>query len=213
MAVTRDIIGLVLAGGRSSRMGGGDKCLEPLRGRPLLGHVLARLRPQVASMIISANGDPARFASFGLPVVADSEPQFAGPLAGVEAGLAWTAANRPGVSWVVTVPGDTPFIPHDLVARLVDAGGDTGKMVVARSETGVHPVVGLWPVGMAGDLKTALAEVFRKVSRWAEMQGAAEAFFAPVEIDKRRVDPFFNINHPEDLAAAELLLAWEPGAA
>jgi len=213
MAATHDIIGLVLAGGRSSRMGGGDKCLEPLGGKPLLGHVLARLRPQVSGVIINANGEPARLASFGLPVVADSEPEFAGPLAGVEAGLAWVAANRPEVSWVVTVPGDTPFIPHDLVARLVDAESGAGTMVVARSETGVHPVVGLWPVGMAGDLKVALADGFRKVSRWAETQGAAEALFAPVEIDGRRVDPFFNINQREDLAAAEALLAAEPGSA
>jgi molybdopterin-guanine dinucleotide biosynthesis protein A len=206
MAATHDIIGLVLAGGRSSRMGGGDKCLEPLGGKPLLGHVLARLKPQVADMIISANGDPARFASFGLPVVADSESEFAGPLAGIEAGLVWTAANRPEVSWVVTVPGDTPFIPGDLVARLV-AARSGATMAVARSETGVHPVVGLWPVSMASDLRVALADGFRKVSRWAEMQGAAEAVFAPTEIGGRRVDPFFNINRPEDLAAAKALLA------
>lgn len=212
MAATRDIIGLVLAGGRSSRMGGGDKCLELLGGGLLLSHVIARLRPQVADMVISANGDPARFASFGLPVVADSQPEFAGPLAGVEAGLAWAAANRPEVSWLVTVPSDTPFLPGNLVAHLVAAQSGAGSMVVARSATGVHPVVGLWPVGMAGDLKAALADGFRKVSRWAEMQGAAEALFAPAEIHGRQVDPFFNINRPEDLAAAEALLAREPGS-
>ena len=207
MTATRTIIGVVLAGGRSSRMGGGDKCLELLGGRPLLGHVIARLRPQVADMVINANSDPARFAPFGLPVVADSPPELDGPLAGVEAALAWVAANRPGVSWAVTVPGDTPFIPGDLVARLVAAGG--GKMVVARSATGVHPVAALWPVGIADDLKVALADGFRRVSRWAELQSAPEAFFAPVEIDGRPVDPFFNINRPEDLAAAEALLARE----
>ena len=130
----------------------------------------------------------------------------------LEAGLAWGAANRPEVSWVVTVPGDTPFIPGDLVARLVEAQLGAGSMVVARSATGVHPVVGLWPVGMAGDLKAALAGGFRKVSRWAEMQGAAEALFSSAEIDGRQVDPFFNINRPEDLAAAEALLAREPGS-
>jgi len=206
MEASNDIIGVVLAGGRSSRMGGGDKCLQMLGDSPLLAHVIARLKPQVSDIVISANGDPARFAPFGLPVVADTLAEFAGPLAGVEAALAWVAANRPGVSWAVTVPGDTPFFPGDLVARLVDARGGAGTMVVARSETGVHPVAGLWPVGMASDLKVALAGGFRKVSLWAELQGAAEAFFAPVEMDGGQVDPFFNINRPEDLAAAEALL-------
>ncbi|HUU66014.1 MAG TPA: molybdenum cofactor guanylyltransferase MobA [Methyloceanibacter sp.] len=208
MTAPRTIIGVVRAGGRSSRMGGGDKCLELLGGRPLLGHVIARLRRQVADMVISANGDPARFAPFGLPVVADSPPELAGPIAGVEAALAWVAANCPGVSWIVTVPGDSPFIPGDLVARLVGAGR-AGTMAVARSATGVHPVAALWPVGIADDLKVALADGFRRVSRWAELQSAPEAFFAPVEIDGRPVDPFFNINRPEDLAAAEALLARE----
>jgi len=111
MEASNDIIGVVLAGGRSSRMGGGDKCLQMLGDSPLLAHVIARLKPQVSDIVISANGDPARFAPFGLPVVADTLAEFAGPLAGVEAALAWVAANRPGVSWAVTVPGDTPFFP------------------------------------------------------------------------------------------------------
>jgi len=203
-----EIVGIMLAGRRSSRMGGGVKCLQSLGGKPMLAHVLARLRPQVSDIVISANSDG--FAGFGLPVVADSVAGFQGPLAGIEAGLTWVAANRPRATWVVTVPGDTPFIPGDLVRRLANADRAAGTMVVARSETGVHPVVGLWPVTMAVDLRAALASGLRKVSRWAEMQGAAEVFFPPSEIGGRAVDPFFNINRKEDLAAAEGLLKREP---
>ena len=194
-------------------MGGGDKALRELGGKPMLAHVIARLKPQVSGIVISANGDLSRFAAFGWPVVADSLPEFQGPLAGIEAGLAWAAANCPGVSTVVTVPGDTPFIPGDLVRRLTDAAHGVAMngatMAVARTDEGVHPVVGLWPLGMAGDLTTALANGLRKVSRWAEMQGATEVFFPPVEIGGRKVDPFFNINRPEDLAEADTLLAAE----
>ncbi len=203
-----EIVGIVLAGGRSSRMGGGDKCLQPLGGEPMLAHVLARLRPQVSDIVINANSDG--FAGFGLPVIADSVSGFQGPLAGIEAGLTWVAANRPHATWAVTVPGDTPFIPGDLVRRLANADRAAGTMAVARSETGVHPVVGLWPVTMAVDLRAALASGLRKVSRWAEMQGAAEVFFPPSEIGGRAIDPFFNINRKEDLAAAEGLLKQEP---
>jgi molybdopterin-guanine dinucleotide biosynthesis protein A len=203
-----EIVGIVLAGGRSSRMGGGDKCLQALGGKPMLAHVLARLRPQVSDVVISANSD--QFAGFGTPVVADNVSGYQGPLAGVEAGLTWIAANRPRASWAVTVPGDTPFIPDNLVRRLAEACRAVGTMAVARSETGVHPVVGLWPVTMAADLKEALATGLRKASRWAETQGAAEVFFPPSEIGGRQVDSFFNINRRDDLAAAEGLLKHEP---
>lgn len=208
METLQPVIGVVLAGGRSSRMGGGDKALLELGGKPMLAHVIARLKPQVSSIVISANGDPARFATFGLPVVADSLPDFQGPLAGIEAGLAWAAANCPGVASVLTVPGDTPFFPTDLGRRLADAAVAT-SLAVARTDEGVHPVVGLWPIGMAGDLKTAVTDGFRRVSRWAEMQGATEVFFPPVKIGGKKVDPFFNINRPEDLAEAQALLAAE----
>lgn len=212
METPQPVIGVVLAGGRSSRMGGGDKALRALRGRPMLAHVIERLRPQVSEIVISANGDPTRFATFGLPVVADRLPDFQGPLVGIEAGLAWAAANCPGVATVLTVPGDTPFIPGDLVRRLSEAaqGGQAMKaatLAVARTDEGVHPVVGLWPLAMASDLKAAVTDGLRRVSRWAEMQGAVEVFFPPVEIGGKKVDPFFNINRPEDLAEAEALLA------
>jgi molybdopterin-guanine dinucleotide biosynthesis protein A len=117
-------------------------------------------------------------------------------------------ANSPGVSAIVTVPGDTPFIPGDLVRRLIEAA----PVAVARTAEGVHPVVGLWPLAVADDLKAALADGLRRASRWAEMQNATEVVFPPVEIGGGTVDPFFNINRPEDLAEAEALLAMEPRA-
>jgi molybdopterin-guanine dinucleotide biosynthesis protein A len=207
MDVSEPVVGVLLAGGRSSRMGGGDKALRPLGGRPLLAQVIARLEPQVAEMILNANGDPARFAEFGLPVIADSIADFPGPLAGVLAGLSWVEANRPGVDYIVTAAADTPFIPSDLVSKLFAAAGDKRQaFCVARSEEGVHPVIGLWPVSMAPDLEKALQQGMRKVGRWAELQAATEVFFPDVEIGGQKIDPFFNVNTPQDLALAEGLL-------
>ena len=203
-----NVAGVVLAGGQSSRMGGGDKCLQPLGGKPLLAHVLARLAPQVSQLAISANGDPSRFDVFGLPVVADNLRDFQGPLAGIEAGLRWAATRSPDAAWVVTVPGDTPFIPADLVACLVQAVREA-PMAVTTSGEGLHPVVGLWPVTMAQALADALASGKRKATDWVKAQGAAEVFFDAVEIGGAQVDPFFNINRPDDLSAAEALLKKE----
>ncbi len=205
METTQRIVGVVLAGGRSSRMGGGDKTLRELGGRPMLAHVLARLEPQVTDIVISANGDLSDFAAFGWPVVGDSLPGFQGPRAGIEAGLVWTAANCSGTTTVITVPGDTPFIPGDLVRRLTEAG----PVAVARTKGGVHPVVGLWPLAMADDLKAALIGGLRRASCWAEMQDATGVDFPPVEIGGTAIDPFFNINRPGDLVEAEALLAAE----
>lgn len=190
-------------------MGGGDKCLKPLDGKPLLAHVLARLAPQVSRLVINANGDATRFGAFGLPVVADKIATSQGPLAGVEAGLTWAATHAPDASWVVTVPGDTPFIPKDLVGRLAKAIQEA-PMAVASSEEGLHPVVGLWPITIAGALADALAAGKRKTTDWVRAQGAAEVFFGTVEIVSAEIDPFFNINHPEDLSAAEALLRGKP---
>ena len=163
-----NIVGLLLAGGQSRRMGGGDKCLRPLAGRPLLDHVIKRLKPQVAALVLNANGDPARFAGFGLPVVADSLADFAGPLAGILAGLDWAAANRPDCPMIVSAATDAPFLPHDLVARLADgmraAGAD---LACAASHGRAHPVIGLWPVRLRDELRRALvAEDIRKVDAW-----------------------------------------------
>ena len=201
------IAGVVLAGGRSSRMGGGDKCFAPLAGRPVLAHVIERLGPQVGALAINANEEPSRFASFGLPVIADKITGQAGPLAGMHAALEWAKASAPGASHVVTVAGDTPFLPLDLVARFLTALKETGcAACVARSAEGVHPVIGLWPIAMSVELENALHQGTRKVGAWAEQQGAAEVFFPPAKLGSGSIDPFYNINRPEDLTTAAALL-------
>ena len=197
---------VILAGGQASRMGGADKALLPLAGKPLVGHAIARLAPQVSTLIISANGELSRFAPFGLPVIADSLDECPGPLAGLLAGLEWHAEHRPDIQYVASVPTDTPFFPANLVARLRAAANPQQKPVVARSESGVHPVIGLWPVEIAPDLREALERGMHKVGAWAELQSAIEASFPQDEINGEAVDPFFNINRPEDLAKAEALL-------
>jgi molybdopterin-guanine dinucleotide biosynthesis protein A len=206
MNVREPVFGVLLAGGRSSRMGGGDKCLRMLGGRPILARIIERLKPQVCGMVINANGDPSRFAPFGLPVVRDSVAGFAGPLAGVHAGLEWVKANRPGIRHAVTVATDTPFLPADLVQRFLAALEDRPALLVARSGEGVHPVIGLWPVTLAAELEAWLQRGLRKAGAWTEQHGAIEVPFAEVEVGGRRIDPFFNINQPDQLAQAEALL-------
>jgi molybdenum cofactor guanylyltransferase len=198
------IVGLFLAGGLSRRMGGGDKCLRPLAGRPLLAHVVERTRPQVDAMVLNANGDPARFAGFGLPVAADVVEGFAGPLAGVLTGLEWARAHRPDAAWVASIATDTPFFPCDLVARLLAAVTEEGaELACAASGGQAHPVFGLWPVALAGELRRALVEEgVRKIDAWT-----ARHRLAVVKFPVGTVDPFFNANRPEDLAEAERLLA------
>jgi molybdopterin-guanine dinucleotide biosynthesis protein A len=200
-------VGILLAGGKSSRMGGGDKCLLPLAGRPILAHVIERLKPQVAELIISANGDPARFSDFGLPVVVDRLGFYAGPLAGILAGLEWARTNRPQSRFAITAASDTPFLPADLVDRLCSASGEGApNLAVARSADGMHPVFGLWPVTLAPDLEASLMSGERKVSDWVTQHQAREVMFPPLEIGSRTIDPFFNINREDDLAAAEAFL-------
>jgi molybdopterin-guanine dinucleotide biosynthesis protein A len=200
-----NIVGVLLAGGLARRMGGGDKGLRPLGGRSLLEHVIARLRPQVAALVLNANGDPNRFAEFGLPVVADEIPDFAGPLAGILAGLDWTAAHRPDCPLVISVPTDAPFLPTDLVLRLAAATRDqTADLACAASGGRSHPVVGLWPVRLRTELRQALVnENIRKVDRWT---GRYRLATVPFEPDASGIDPFFNANRPEDLATAARLL-------
>jgi molybdenum cofactor guanylyltransferase len=193
-------LGVVLAGGLARRMGGGDKARLRIGGRTILERVLARLKPQCAALILNANGDPARFADTGLAVVPDSIPGFAGPLAGILAGLDWVAREAPDVADVVTVPGDCPFLPEDLVARLSAARArEAAPLACARSGEWRHPVVGLWPVALRGDLRHALvAEGLRKIEAWTARHGVAVADWPAVP-----VDPFFNINTPDDAAEAE----------
>jgi len=207
MTLSEDAVGVLLAGGKSSRMGGGDKCLQPLSGRPMLEHIIERLRPQLPDFVLNANGDPTRFSRFGISVVADRLGDYAGPLAGVHAALAWTKANWPDRRFVLTVAADTPFFPKDLVARFERAlEGPEAKLVIARSETGTHPVFGLWPLSLLSELERSLDSGFLKVGAFVERQGAVCVDFPPVEIGGEKIDPFFNINRPEDLAAAEALL-------
>ncbi len=193
--------GIILAGGQARRMGGGDKALLPLGGVSLLDHVIARLAPQVAELALNANGDAGRFAT-DLPVLADSIPGFVGPLAGVLAGLDWAAGR--GAEHVVSAAADTPFLPADLVARLLLAAEREGKPI-ALAASGepprLQPTFGLWPVALREDLRAALNGGLRKILDWTDRHGAATAAFPSAGFD-----PFFNINRPEDLIRAEDLL-------
>jgi molybdenum cofactor guanylyltransferase len=191
--------GLILAGGLARRMGGGDKTLIRIGGRTILERAIARLTPQCAGLLINANGDVSRFSRFGFPVVADDIEGFAGPLAGILAGLDWVAANAPASEWMLSVPGDCPFLPRDLVARLHAARlAKRLPLACARSGDWRHPVVGLWPVALRHDLRRALGAGLRKIEAWTENHGVALA-----EWSADPVDPFFNVNTPEDLADAE----------
>ena len=199
-----NVVGLLLAGGLARRMGGGDKALRMLGGRTLLEHVIARMRPQAAALVLNANGDPQRFARFGLPVVADTVAGFAGPLAGILAGLDWTAEHRPDCAMVASVATDAPFLLPDLVGSLV-AGlrAANAELACAASGGQRHPVIGLWPVRLRAELRQALVdEGIRKVDVWTDRYRLATVEF-PVD----PVDPFFNANRPEDLDRAEALLA------
>ena len=206
-------LGVILAGGLATRMGGGDKGLLQIGGQSRLARVRDRLAPQVAGMALNANGDAVRFADLGLPVVADSIEGFAGPLAGVLAGLDWAAGQ--GAEAIVTAAADTPFFPTDLVARLLAASqGQTHPLVLAttprtgeelksggRSKVNRHPTFGLWPVALRDDLRAALQDGLRKVVIWTDQHGGREALF-----DATPFDPFFNVNTPADLTRAEELL-------
>jgi len=197
------VVGLLLAGGQSRRMGGGDKALRLLGGIALLDRVIERLRPQVDALVLNANGDRARFARFALPTVADSVPGFAGPLAGVLAGLDWAASHRPDCPYVVSVATDAPFLPADLVARLAH-GLDEARADLACAASGgrSHPVFGLWPVWSRDDLRRAVVDqAISKVDLWT-----ARYVLATVPFDDQPVDPFFNANRPEDLETAAALL-------
>ncbi|MDQ2953883.1 MAG: molybdenum cofactor guanylyltransferase MobA [Pseudomonadota bacterium] len=195
-------LGLVLAGGLARRMGGGDKALIDIGGITILDRVLTRLRPQCARIVLNANGDPSRFAGLGLPVIADDIPNFAGPLAGILAGLDWAARNARDADWVVSVPGDCPFLPRDLVARLHQARLESGSaLACARSGDWRHPVVALWPVALRADLRRALVdEDLRKIEIWTARHGVAVAEWAVEPLD-----PFFNVNTPEDHARASVI--------
>lgn len=196
-------LGVILAGGLARRMGGGDKPMRTIAGRTILERVIERLAPQCDALIINANGDPARFAATGLPVIADDVPDFAGPLAGILAALDWTAVHRPEIAWVVSVAADSPFLPRDLVSRLHAARMERDvPLACAESGGQAHPVNALWPVSLRADLRHALVvENERKIDRWTARHGVAPSTWAA-----EPVDPFFNANRPEDLIEAERLI-------
>ena len=197
-------LGLVLAGGLARRMGGGDKTRIRIGGHTILSRVLDCLAPQCTGVIINANGDPARFADTRLPVVADSVADFAGPLAGILAGLDWAAAHAPEVVWLLSAPGDCPFLPSDLLMRLHEARVAAGMpLACARSGEWRHPVAGLWPVALREDLRRALTgEGLHKIEIWTARHGIAIADWPALP-----VDPFFNVNTPDDAARAEEIAA------
>ncbi len=197
--VAGGVLGVILAGGLSRRMGGGDKALLPLAGRPVLRHVIDRMAPQVSRLMLSANGDPRRWEPFGLPVIGDTLDSYPGPLAGLLAAMEWASRHAPASGWIATVPCDSPFLPRDLVARLL-AVADGAPAAIARSGGRRHPVAGLFHLRLRDGLAHFLAGGGRKAGEWAARVGARDA-----EFPAARIDPFFNINTPEELAHAERL--------
>jgi molybdenum cofactor guanylyltransferase len=207
--VREAVAGVLLAGGQSRRMGGGDKCLRTLGGRPILSHIIERARPQVAALVLNANGDPARFAEFGLPVAADVVEDFAGPLAGVLTGLDWAAEHAPSCTHVASFACDAPFFPADLVVRFLAAVEAQGAdLACAASEGRTHPVFGLWPIRLKEELRRAMVEEgVRKVDVWTARYRLATVEFLLAANPAGSLDPFFNANRPDDLAEAERFAA------
>ncbi|MGI9423010.1 MAG: molybdenum cofactor guanylyltransferase MobA [Hyphomicrobiaceae bacterium] len=200
----QDITGVLLAGGLSRRMGGGDKGLHRIAGKPMLQHIIDRVAPQVGRLAINANGDPARFAEYGLPVFPDTVEGFVGPLAGVLAGMCWAIDNTPSARWIATVSTDAPLLPSDLVSRLrKTAEVQPTAVAIAQSDGHLHPVIGLWPVQLADDLETALHNNVRKVLNWTDRHGTVAVDFPMIDANGKIIDPFFNANTPEELAQAE----------
>jgi molybdenum cofactor guanylyltransferase len=205
---SREIPGVLLAGGLARRMGGGDKPMRTILGRTILQRIIARLAPQCDGLILNANGDPARFAAFGLPVVGDDIADFPGPLAGILAALDWMAAHRPKVTFLLSAAADCPFLPRDLVARLEEAREQRhAELAVATSGGQTHPVIGLWSVRLRDELRHALVEEdVRKIDRWT-----ARYRLATVDWPTVPLDPFFNANTVEDIVEAERLAALDGG--
>ncbi|MGB8397459.1 molybdenum cofactor guanylyltransferase MobA [Bradyrhizobium sp.] len=203
-----EIPGVLLAGGLARRMGGGDKPMRRIGGRTILERVIDRLKPQCGGLILNANGDPARFAAFGLPVIPDGVGDFPGPLAGILAALDWVVLNRPGVSLVLSAAADCPFLPRDLVARLHQALAEQhAQLAVAASDGQSHPVIGLWRVDLRDELRRALVvEDIRKIDRWT-----ARHRLATVTWPTEPLDPFFNANTVDDIAEAERLAELDGG--
>ncbi len=199
------VAGVILAGGQSRRMGGGDKCLRPLGGRPILAQIIERAAPQVGPLVLNANGDPARFADYKLPVAADVIEGFAGPLAGILTGMDWVADRAPEAEWMASFASDAPFFPRDMVAVMLLAAERAGaNLVCAQSNGRNHPVFGLWSMALREDLRQAVVEEgLRKVDIWTARHKLVSVGFEPVKTDAGALDPFFNTNRPDDLLEAE----------
>lgn len=199
-----EVAGVLLAGGLSRRMGGGDKCLRDLGGRPILARIVERAAPQVGALVLNANGDPARFDGFGLPVAADVVEGYAGPLAGILTGLDWAAEHAPEARWLASFACDAPFLPDDLVARMMAAvAAEDADLACAVTHGRTQPVFGLWRLDLRGDLRRAmLEEEMRKVDRWTARHRLVEVDFPDLETPAGLLDPFFNTNRPEDLEEA-----------
>lgn len=198
------VVGVLLAGGLGRRMGGGDKPLNVLGGKPILDHVIARAAPQVDALILNANGDATRFTSYGRPVVEDVIDGYAGPLAGILTGMEWASDNLPAAHWLVSFATDAPFFPEDMVECLLrERDVVHAQIACARSCGRNHPVFALWPVALAAELRHAMVnEDMRKIDRWTDRYSTISVEFH----EKDGIDPFFNINRPDDLACAEGLI-------
>jgi molybdenum cofactor guanylyltransferase len=202
-----DRVGIILAGGLSRRMGGQAKALMPLAGRPMIVHVIERVRPFVDACILNVNGDHSAYAQFGLPIVADTFGDYAGPLAGLLSGMVWAAQHRPDARHVVTAPCDTPFLPENYVDALVEAtAGDSGTIVIAASDGRSHFASGLWPIALADRLAAYLAAGERRTQTWIEQNPNSSVSFPRIDDGRSGFDPFFNVNTPEDLSTVERIL-------
>jgi molybdopterin-guanine dinucleotide biosynthesis protein A len=201
------IAGVILAGGRSRRMGGGDKALMPLAGTPMIAHIAGRLAPQVGAAVIVANGDVTGLRPLGLPIVTDAVGDYSGPLAGLLSGMIWAREHRPEAQWIATTPCDTPFLPEDYVGALRQAAGDRAEAIaIAASESGSHFASGLWPMVLQKDLAASLEAGEHRMHRWIERHANHLASFPTVTAGAHRIDPFFNVNTREDFAMAETIM-------
>lgn len=204
MSDSQSLIGIILAGGLAKRMGGGDKCLLPLAGKTLLQRTVERAQPQVSQLLLNANGNSLRFARTRLPVVPDIYLGNPGPLAGIHAGLSWMKSTTPDAEWLASFASDTPFFPNDLVARLLDAAKNRhSQLAVATSNSRIHPIFALWHKSLLDEIEEQLQTgEMPRLQDWIKQQNVVE-----VEFQAEKYDPFFNINVPQDLYAAEPLAA------
>ncbi len=201
---SKNVLGVILAGGQSRRFGGGDKFIKELNGEALVDRVVERVRPQTEQMIISSNSETPHLTKFGLPIVADTIHGFAGPLAGILTGMEWTRQHYPDIEWIVSFPSDAPFVPLDCVSKMLEqAQMDNAEIVCASSAGRTHPVCALWRIDLADNLRQAMEEEeMRKIDLWT-----ARHRLSALEFSDQPFDPFFNINRPEDLEQAEVILA------